>query len=168
MEKMMRESPSSIALLVLLAVFVANGIWQIGASVITRLTTDNSAPMVVHTIALKRPVVAPGEALEYTMVYSKREDCHPPNGRGLLRYRVIVRTAADDPYKQDHWFWLDDERESRAPPGDHIALSGFSRVPMPALKPGRYALQFAATYECAKASQPITLYGPPLDFAVAL
>lgn len=168
MEKMMRESPSSVTLVVLLAVFVANGIWQVGTSVIDRLTTDNSAPMVVHTISLKRSVVAPGEALEYTMVYSKREDCHPPNGRGLLRYRVISRAPADDPYHQDHWFWLDDERESRAPAGDHIALAGFSRVPMPALKPGRYALQWAATCDCAKASQPITQYGPPLDFAVTL
>lgn len=167
MEKMMRESPASIALLVLLAVFVGNGIWEIGAAAIERLTTDNSPPMVVDSIALRRAIVAPGEALEYTMTYSKREDCHPPHGRGVVRYRVITRSAPDAPYRQDHWFWLDDERDSRAAAGKHVTLAGFSRVPMPALKPGRYALQWAATYECAKASQPITLYGPLLDFAVA-
>lgn len=130
------------------------------------LRYDDSDAVVVHDIALRSDTLRSGDPVEYAMTYSKRDDCHPPAGRGELRYYLwdfnVNRTPNNQPTRR-----LVFERNSRAGGGERVTTDGYSKIPIGIQVAGDYGLQWIATYHCARASEPQELTGPMLPFRVA-
>lgn len=159
-------TPAQVAFVTAVVVALLQ-IGYVAARVIYGVIVYDSRPaMIVHQATLRADVVAPGDPLQYHMVYTKRSDCHPPLGLGLLRYRVQRLDAPPDPHRAETAFWLPDEVPSAALPGDGMSLGGYATVALPVLPPGVYTLQWRGTYICSRSPQPEERYGPPLQFRV--
>ncbi len=131
---------------------------------------DYSEIVRIDGISFRSDVLAPGESFGYRLdQYYKRADCGPPEGYGNLRYRVYDLNVDRLPNRVANWVWLDYERRSRAPGGETVqSLGDFSEIPLPVLKPGLYALQWEASYYCARSKEPNQVRdGPLMKFTVA-
>lgn len=163
----MTATPGKIVFLIAATVAGMQVLAALASAVWTAIRYDQTPPIVIHSASLLGDILRPGESLRYTMTYTKRADCHPPDGKGMLRYRILHLDADPDPHRGARAMWLDEEVESVAGPGVRVTLDGYSTVPLsPPLSPGRYALQWVGTYTCLKSQGPIEVPGPQLPFTV--
>lgn len=147
-----------IAIVVAVVSMLSSAILALGRAAIY----DDSPALVVHAVEPVSVLLRRGEPIQYTLVYDKRHDCHPPQGSSEISYRIWFYPKGEPP----SFIWADYSRPSRAEPGVNMRLPTPSRIPIPPLAAGEYGFQFRATYNCAKASGPQSIDGPVLKFRV--
>jgi hypothetical protein len=105
--------------------------------------------------------VKSGEIAQIAYDYDKREDCYPPRGYGDFYFRIYEQ-AADGRYL--NFVRLETGLNSVEPPGlDQHAVNS---IRLPTLKPGKYALQFRAMFQCEGERDPQFIVPKPIPFVI--
>lgn len=157
----MSRGASNLALAAALAFSVS---FSIVANPIT-FTYDDRAAFIAWDFKILKGMVHPGEAVRYSYSYALRADCSPPDGDG-----EIFTSLWFDPQGGEHY------TESIQLPSIHKVLTPVSRsyeetsqVIPKTTAPGKYLLQYTATFNCKNSSpqrNPIIERGPLLPVLV--
>lgn len=95
--------------------------------------------------------------------YSKRAECHPPQGKGEVTFRAYGTAANGD--QRNNVYEFDLHRIAAYPPGDNLTATSAIPIP-PNVPPGEYILSPMTDYVCAGASKTLRVDGPPVHIRV--
>jgi hypothetical protein len=141
-----------------LSALVAVVIFSATLSSYNKWRYDDSPPISFSTFNIEQTEIAVGGSLSYTAIYTKRADCHPPEGNGSVSYKF--RSIDGDSSRGQLVF--DNIRRSTTthwPPGKDI--KGYATIEVPNdIPPGNYIVTRTSRYSCANASRELVSSSP--------
>ena len=126
-----------------------------------RMMYDDRPAMVLSNINVISKLLKMNEKFVYEFDYTKRTECHPPDGAGEISYKLWVQEDG----KFERFIILEHATISYADPKLHHRTT---KIELPALEPGRYMLQYRAKFRCKGASAEQEWDGPMMAFEVTL